>query len=90
MRIRIQGFDDQNFTGEYQKLQFTYPYRPPERRSKLQKKPSALKREHLALQNMKFLIFSILVGYVCLSGSGSGFLIRIRTPNPDPDADPLT
>jgi hypothetical protein len=28
--------------------------RPPERTSKLQKKPSALKREHPALQNMKF------------------------------------
>jgi hypothetical protein len=29
--------------------------RPSERTSKLQKKPSALKRKHPALQNMKFL-----------------------------------
>jgi hypothetical protein len=49
--------------------------------SKLQKKLSALKREHLALQNMKFLNF-------CPPGSGSGFGIRI--PNPDQDVDRLT
>ncbi len=44
----------------------------------------ALKREHLALQNMKFLNFF----YFCRS-----FLptwIRIRISNPDPDTDPLT
>jgi hypothetical protein len=29
--------------------------------AKLQKKPSALKREHLALQNMKFLNFFLLL-----------------------------
>ncbi len=42
--IQIQGFYDQ-------KLQFTYTSKP-------QKKPSALKREHLVLQNLKFLPFS--------------------------------
>jgi hypothetical protein len=30
---------------------------PPQRKSKLQQKPSALKREHPALQKMKFIIF---------------------------------
>ncbi len=36
-------------------------------------KPSALKREHSALQNMKFLTFSsIIVGHFCPPGSGSG------------------
>jgi hypothetical protein len=38
----------------------------PERKSKLQKKPSALKREHPALQNMKFINFfsSTFVGHL--------------------------
>ncbi len=36
--------------------------RPPDRTSKLQKKPSALKREHAALQNMKFLNFFYFYG----------------------------
>jgi len=40
--------------------------------SKLLKKPSAVKREHPALKNMKFLIFSIFVGHFCPPGSGSG------------------
>jgi hypothetical protein len=35
--------------------------RPRERTSKLQKNPSALKREHPALQNMKFLNFFLLL-----------------------------
>jgi hypothetical protein len=40
--------------------------------SKLQKKPSALKREHPALQNMKFLnFFPIFVVHFCPPGSGS-------------------
>jgi hypothetical protein len=34
--------------------------RPPQRTSKLQEKPAALKRVHPALQNMKFKLFSIL------------------------------
>ncbi len=50
-------------------------FRPPERRSKLQKKPSALKREHPALQYMKFLNFF----YFCRPS-----WIRIRIPNPNP------
>ncbi len=35
--------------------------RPPQRTSKLQKKPSALKRKHPELQNMKFLNFFLLL-----------------------------
>jgi hypothetical protein len=34
---------------------------PPERTSKLKKKSSALKREHSALQNMKFLNYFLLL-----------------------------
>jgi hypothetical protein len=62
--------------------------RPPKRTLKLQKKPSALKREHPALQNMKFLKFVLLfVGHFCPPGSGSGSTdpiesIRIRIRNP--------
>jgi hypothetical protein len=52
--------------------------------SKLQKKPSALKREHSGLQNVKFLIFF----YFCWSFLLSW--IRIRIPNPGLDTDPLT
>ncbi len=38
----------------------------------LQEKPSALKKEHSALQNKKFLrFFSIYVGHFCPPGSGS-------------------
>jgi hypothetical protein len=48
--------------------------------SKLQKKPSALKKEHPALQNMKFL--NIFIGTFldnfCPPGYGSGFRIRIH------------
>jgi hypothetical protein len=41
--------------------------------SKLQKKPSELKREHPALQNIKFLNFVfIFVGHFCPPGSGYG------------------
>ncbi len=65
--------------------------RPPQRRSKLQRKPSAFKRKHPALQNMKFLIFSYYCGsYIALldqdseSGSGSTDLIESDS-NPDPD-----
>jgi hypothetical protein len=53
--------------------------RPTKRISKLPKKPSTLKREHPALQNMKFLIFlPSIVGHCCPPGSGSGFRIGIR------------
>ncbi len=52
--------------------------------SKLQKKPSALKRGHPTLQNMNFYkFFSTLVGHFCLPGSGSGLRIRIRIHWPD-------
>jgi hypothetical protein len=49
----MQGFDDQKLKKFYSLL---IP-RPPIRTPKLQEKPSALKREHPALQNMKFLYF---------------------------------
>jgi hypothetical protein len=63
------------------------------RTSKLKKKPSALKREHLALQNMEFLYFIFLwplwVIFALLnpdpdfeSGYGSTDLIE-SGPNPD-------
>jgi hypothetical protein len=55
--------------------------RPPLRTSKLQKKPSALKREHPILQNMKFQNFF----YFC--GSFLPSLIPIRIPNTDPKRD---
>ncbi len=52
--------------------------------SKLQKKPSALKRGHPTLQNMNFYkFFSTFVGHFCPPGSGSGFRIRIRIHWPD-------
>jgi hypothetical protein len=39
---------------------------------KLQEKPSALKREHPVLKNMKILdFFAIFVGHFCPSGSRS-------------------
>jgi hypothetical protein len=72
MRIRIQfqilGFDDQKLRKKIyswnfyiyffdQKLQFTYP-RPPQRTPK----PSALKRDHPALQDMKILSFFYFCG----------------------------
>ncbi len=45
---------------------------------KLQEKPSALNRERLVLQNMKFInLFSIFVVQFC-PGSGSGLRILIR------------
>jgi hypothetical protein len=43
--------------------------------SKLQKKPSALKREHPALQNMKFLYFFLLL------------LVIFALLDPDPDSE---
>ncbi len=52
--------------------------RPPLRTSKLQEKPSALKREHPVLQYMKFPNY---FSFVCLPGSGSGFRIWINWPD---------
>jgi hypothetical protein len=60
--------------------------RPPERMSKLQKKPSALKREHSELQHMKFLHFFYFWGSVLPSLiriPGYGFRIRARIHWPD-------
>jgi hypothetical protein len=54
---------------------------------KLQKKPSALKREHPALQNMKFLNFSTFVDQFCSPGSGSTDPIESGS-NPGPGPDP--
>ncbi len=52
--------------------------------SKLQKKPSALKRGHPTLQNMNFYTFiSTSVGHFWPPGSGSGSRIRIRIHWPD-------
>jgi hypothetical protein len=66
-----------------QKLQFTYP-RPPYRSSKLQKKPSGLKRGHPTLQNMnlkkKF--------YFCGSFLPSWIQIRISNPLSRLNTDP--
>ncbi len=53
--------------------------RPPSRTSKLQEKPSDLKREHPAPQNMKFLTFF----YFC--GSFLPFWVRIRIHITNPD-----
>jgi hypothetical protein len=60
---------------------------PPYRTSKLQEKPSALKREHPALQNMKFLNFFIFLGHFCPPGSGSTGLIASGF-NSYPELDP--
>jgi hypothetical protein len=67
--IRIQGFDVQKFEKNYNWLP-----------SKLQKKTSALKSEHHALQNMKFLNFFLFLLVI----------FNLLDPDPDPDADPLT
>jgi hypothetical protein len=54
--------------------------------SKLQEKPSAL-REHPALQNMKFLLFSVFGGHFCSPGSGSSRPKPVRI-HVDPDPYP--
>ncbi len=78
---------DKNWYFFYQKLQFTSP---PQRTSKLQEKPSALKTEHPAFQNITFLLV-LWVIYALLdsdpdseSGSGSTDLIESGF-NSDPD-----
>jgi hypothetical protein len=64
----------------------------------LQKKPSALKREHPTLQNMKFLNFFLLLWVIFAlldpdpdskCGSGSTDLIESGS-NRDPDPQPRT
>jgi hypothetical protein len=49
--------------------------------SKLQEKPSALKREHPALQNMKFLNFFLLLWVII--GYGSRDPIEFGVPDPE-------
>ncbi len=58
--------------------------RPPLRTSKLQEKPSALKREHPALQKTKFINFLFLFLRLFLP-SWIRIRIRIQILNPDPD-----
>ncbi len=74
--IRIRIHTTENFSKYYfdQKLQFTYV----RGLSKLKEKPSALKREHPALQ-MTFIDF-----FLCLWDPSR---IRIRIANPDQDTD---
>ncbi len=66
MRMRIRGFDDQkltNFTIE-KKIRTFFFFNCARRASKLQERPSALNREHQALQNMKirnFFFFSCVI-----------------------------
>jgi hypothetical protein len=55
--------------------------RPPQRKRKLQEKPSALDLEHAALQNMEFLYFFL----ICGSFLPSWFRIRICVQNAGPD-----
>jgi hypothetical protein len=52
--------------------------RTSDRTSKLQKKPSALKREHPSLKHEIFYLYSTFVGPFCPPGSGFRIQIRIR------------
>jgi hypothetical protein len=73
--------------------------RPPYRTSKLQEKPSVLKREHPALQNIKFLTFYSIFWVIFAlldpnldSESGSTDLIEsgsetLKNTSLDPDID---
>ncbi len=88
---RIQGFDDQKWTKIQPKFFFLHVLikncnllipRPSLRTSRIQEKPSALQREHPALQTWNFLPF------ICFCRSFMPSRIRIRIPNPD--TDPLT
>jgi hypothetical protein len=75
--IRIQGFDDQKLKKK-KYLKFLLIKNCNLMMSNLQEKSSALKREHPALQNMKFLNFFLL------------FWVTFALLYPDPDTDPLT
>jgi hypothetical protein len=76
--IQIQGFDDQKLKKKYRRTFFVYlvlinTVIAIYFMSKLQKKPSALKREQPALHKMNFFFFfSTFVGHFCPPGSGSG------------------
>jgi len=101
--IRIQGFDDQNWkkiSAErifflIKNYNLSIPW-PPLRTSKLQKKPSALKRGHPTLQNMNLKFFKILLWVIFALvdpdrefGSVYGFRDPIESgSNLDPDTDP--
>ncbi len=82
IRIRIQEFDDQKLKLNYSWKKFDiflikiaiYLSQPPKRTAKLQK-PSVLKTEHPALQNMNFLTCSYFYG------SFSHSWIRIHPSN---------
>jgi hypothetical protein len=94
--IRIQGFDDQKLKKKYMVQQkflkiFFRTKVAIHLCPKLQKKPSALKREHPAFQKMKFINFFLClwVIYVLLdpdrdsqSGSGYGFKDPIQSASP--------
>ncbi len=86
IRIRIQDFDSQKLKKKntvenflkylllIKNCNLLIP-RPPQRTSKLQEKPSALEREHPALQKIKFInFFSIFAGH-------------FAPTDPDPDSE---
>ncbi len=84
--FRIQGFDDQilyNFTAEI--IPNILIKNWTKNVQAIQKKPPALKREHTALHNMKFLHFFSLFGLFYPPGSGfsSPKSLRIHA-DPDP------
>jgi hypothetical protein len=55
----------------------------------MKKKPSALKREHQVLQNMKFQNFFYFCGSFCPPGFGSGSTDPIESEsNSDPEPQP--
>jgi hypothetical protein len=55
--------------------------------SKQQQKPSALKREHPALQEMKFINLFYVCGSFLLSGTGSTDLIESGSGSETPTAE---
>jgi hypothetical protein len=60
--IQIQGFDEkENLKLNFFKIKNCNLVIPYKGRLKLQQKPSLLTREHLALQNMKFLDFFLFL-----------------------------
>ncbi len=80
IRIRIQGFDRKKYSWNkkfYLSLGLLIA-RPLYRTSKLQEKPSALKRQHPTIQKtISLTFFYIFVGQFCPYGSGSNL-------DPDP------
>ena len=87
--MRIQGFETQKLKKIYSWKSYIFFINncnlpipsPPWRTSKLQKKPSALKREHPALQNRKFLNFFYFCGSFLLSWIRIRIRIRIHWPD---------